>query len=301
MKLSNLQSKRIDCILVWGHGIHYLEDILELIRGHDGFNIIKIEKHVPKNLKKFVKEMYSYDYAPFWHLKEKTKYLNTTKKEVCFIFVENIKPNEDYLDEGEFRHIESLTLKAFKEELRDKFNPYLDGVRTHNHVIHATDSESQTNHMLKYLGYESGVEAIKRSKKIIETPYYLKSASLAKIKSINIDNLYCSVVSGESWDNFDKKTVPIQESPQFLGLTQNMDIYISYIKKYRGGALQEDYNVKRFQELSKSFEYLSPPYENSYVLVSLNDDKYVILDGLHRACYHFIKGNREIKVCQITN
>jgi len=169
-----LVKTRIDSILIWGHGMKNFNNILNDIRANKNFNIIKIQKYKPKNIKKFVKEIYSYDYAPFWHLKAKTKYLMKTSSEVCFIFVENLNPTEDYLDEGSFRHKESMTLKKFKEELRDKYNPYENGKRTHNHVIHATDSENQANHMLHYLGYKEGVKLFDKPTKIVDMPYYLK-------------------------------------------------------------------------------------------------------------------------------
>ena len=167
MNASFLKQTRMDCILIWGHGLEKFNDILNDIGANKNFKILKIQKHKPKSMRLFVKEMYSYDYAPFWHLKAKTKYLLKTEQEVCFIFIKNLDPNEDYFGENLFRHKESLTLKVFKEELRDKYSPYENGERTHNHVIHATDSEAQTEHMLKYLGYEDGVnvlETLKRPK-----------------------------------------------------------------------------------------------------------------------------------------
>ena len=175
MKKTNFINKsRIDSILIWGHGIEYFNDILNDIRANKNFEIQKIQKHRPKSMKSFVKEMYSYDYAPFWHLKAKTKYLLKTPQEVCFIFIKNLNPNEDFLDEGSFRHKESLTLKKFKEELRDKYNPYENDKRTHNHVIHATDSQEQTEHMLYYLGYEEGVDLFESENSFVDLPYYLK-------------------------------------------------------------------------------------------------------------------------------
>ena len=73
--------------------------------------------------------MYAYDYAPFWHLKDKSKYLMGTKNEVCFIFIKNNHPNIDFYGEKNFRHLESKTIKAFKEMIRDKYNSYENGIR----------------------------------------------------------------------------------------------------------------------------------------------------------------------------
>ena len=104
----NLIRSRIDCILVWGHGLKHLEDIIFEIEKNKNFEVLKIIKHIPKSQKKLVKEVYSYDYAPFYHLKNKTKYLMKVDNVVCFIIVKNIIPNEDFYGEGAFRHVESV-------------------------------------------------------------------------------------------------------------------------------------------------------------------------------------------------
>jgi len=293
-------NNRIDSILIWGHGMKYFQNILSDIRENKNLKIIKIQKHKPKSIKKFVKAMYSFDYAPFWHLKSKTKYLIKAPGEVCFIFIENLNPDEDYLDEGSFRHKESMILKAFKESLRDKYNPYENGKRTHNHVIHATDSQEQTNHMLHYLGYKEGVKLFDKPTKIVGMPYYLKGYSKFYFTVLKVEDILCNVIDGESWDNFSSKSVEIEQSPQYVGLTQDMKIYENYIEKYLGGPLQENYNLDRYAKLSDNFEYLKAPYEASFVIVEKVKDKFIILDGLHRACNHISQGHKEMKVCQIS-
>ena len=297
---SILPKSRIDCILIWGHGLGYFNDILNDIRSNKNFEILKIQKHKPKSMKAFVKEIYSYDYAPFWHLKSKTKYLLKTPQEVCFIFLKNLNPNEDYLGENAFRHKESLTLKAFKEELRDKYNPYENGERTHHHVIHATDSQEQAEHMLKYLGHELGAKHFESENKFVDLPYYIKGYTGFEFKTINVGELCCNIIKGKSWDGFSSRTVNLKESPQYRGLNEDMAIYESYIAKYLGGPLQENYNLERYKKVYEDFEYLKEPYQNSFVIVKKTEDKSIILDGVHRACAHIHQGNKEIKVCQIS-
>ena len=296
MKKTNLQGKRIDCVLVWGHGEKYINDILNDIRDNENFEVLKIQKHKPKNIRTFVKEMY---YAPFWHLKAKTKYLLKTKHEVCFIFIKNFYPEEEFLDSGKFRHKESMTLKRFKELLRDKYNPYENGIRTHNHVIHATDSEAQTEHMLKYLGYKEGLDLFTPEHQHLNIPYYLRGFKKFIYKQINTEDLCCKIITGISWEKYSVELVNIKESPQYLGLTKDMKQYENYINKYLGGALQEYYNLDRYEKLYKNFEYLKKPYENSFVLVEKIDETYIILDGVHRACSHLNNKNTTIKICQL--
>jgi len=45
---------------------------------------------------------------------------------------------------------------------------------------------------------------------------------------------------------------------------------------------------------------LSKNFEMSYVIVKkIRGDKYLIVDGLHRASLHLFQGNTKLKVCLI--
>lgn len=290
---------RFDCILIWGHGLLYFDNILNDIKANKNFEILKISRYKPKSIKSFVKEIYSHDYAPVWHLKSKTKYLLSTPREVCFVFVKNLNPNEDYFGNNNFRHKESLTLKYFKEELRDKYNSYEDNKRTHNHVIHATDTQLQTDKILKFIGYKQGIYDFNKENKFLDLPHYIKGANHFKFEMVNVSELYCNIIVGKSWESYITKTMPIKESPQYKGISENMILYENYIKKFLGGPLQENYNLERYKKLIEGFEYLKSPYENSFVVTKKVNDKYIILDGLHRASCHIYIGNKKIKICQI--
>ena len=99
--LSNKVS-RYDFILIWGNGLQYKKDILDIIERTSNLDILKILSHKPKSLKKFVKEVYSYDYAPFQHLKAKTNLAKLwqsvhhaikqlqTKKELLLLIAQNV-------------------------------------------------------------------------------------------------------------------------------------------------------------------------------------------------------------------
>lgn len=292
---------RIDCILIWGHGLPYINEIIDDIRIHNDFNIIKIVKHQPKSIKKLVREIYSFDYAPFWHLKSKTKYLLDTPREVCFIFIENLFPDEDYVDNLNFRHKESLNLKRFKETIRNKFNPKdkIDNSITHYHIIHATDSQEQTHAILKYLGWKDGINTLTKKNQIFGIPNYVDFKDEFNFIEVEISNLYCRIITGESWNNFKVIIKKVIESPQYLGLSKDIKIYEDYINKYIGGPLKEDYSATKFLAYSRDFVYLSPPYDRSYVIVEKVDGKLIILDGLHRASLQLNKDINKMIVCQI--
>jgi hypothetical protein len=176
-KIQNLNKSsvnhRYDYFLIWGNGLRYKNQIIDEIRKDNNFQIVKILHHKPKTIKKLVQAIYSYDYAPFWHLKSKTEYLLKTTPEVEFIFVKNIDPREDYVGEGDFRHVESQTVKHLKETIRDKYNERKDDRRTEEHVVHASDNQEQTDYILRYLGFNEGLNYLTREpNKLIKTKYY---------------------------------------------------------------------------------------------------------------------------------
>jgi len=287
---------RVDVILIWGHGMRYFEDIISDIRSHDEFKILKIIKHKPKSIKKLVKEIYSYDYAPFWHLKGKVRYLLNNENEVCFIFIENKLPNEDYLGVGAFRHKESLTIKKFKEFLRDKYNPYENTVRSHNHIVHATDSQEQTIKILEYLGIENIVD---KENTPLNLPSYLPRIKKYDFIQVDIKDLFSNIATGASWCDFSIETTALKNTPQFIGLSDNMEIYKKYISTFLGGPLTENYSLDRYDKLKDCFSYLEYPYEISFIVVKQVNKKLIILDGLHRACILSYQNKNKIKVCRI--
>ena len=283
--------KRIDYFIIWGHGLQFTNQILNIIRAHSHLNIIKVIAHRPKTIKKLVKYVYSYDYAPLNHLKGKTRYLMCTPKQVLFIFAENDSPDEDYFGEGRFRHIESKTIKQFKEEIRNKFNPRENGKRTEHHVIHASDNEKQSHFILKYLGF-NGLDYLKSKTTVFELPYYFSGSNFFKIKQLLPEHLMCRIAVGNKF-NYEIKTVKICESPQYKALFEDKKIYQEYIDNFLGGPLTDDYSLEKYLKLANSFEYLKKPYENKYIATRrLQNGSYVIADGLHRAtimCYHKVK------------
>jgi len=276
-------NERYDYILIWGHGLVYVHEILSMIREDLNFEIKKIIYHKPKSVRKIIDIIYSYDYAPIEHLKYKTKYLELTSNEVIFIFIENKKPTVDLLGEGAFRHEESLTLKDIKEAIRNKYNPYKDGIRTEDHVVHASDNELQTDYILRYLGFHEGINIFNDKNKFISCPNYMNQVSHFIIKEINISSLVCNMATGLNRYNFAIKMTNLQESPHYKGLSEDIDIYKNYIDKFLGGPLTEDYYPEKFITLSKKFRYLEEGYSDSYVLVRKHEGKFLILDGLHRA------------------
>ena len=282
---------RIDYIMIWGHGLKYRDEIIEKIRSHKDLRIIKTLYHRPSTVRRLVKAVYSYDYAPLRHLKSKTRYLMRTSKEALFIFIENHNPAEDFFGKGIFRHFESTALKQLKEEIRNKYNERIDGKRTEDHVIHASDNELQTHMILKYLGL-GGLQWLKKRHSILEVPFYVKECREFVIKNVPIESLVCNIADGDPDNPRKRKCISIRQSPHYFALTGNHCIYQEYIDRFFRREFADYYSLERFQKLADNFEYLAAPYSTHYIAVrQLNDGRFRIIDGLHRAaimCYEGI-------------
>ena len=185
-----LNDQRYDCIIIWGHGLCHTNDILEMIRSVDGFDIVRIIRFFPSNIKTFVNKVYSYDYAPISHLKSKIKYLDSVKPEVLCVVINNMSPSVDILGKGDFRHKESLKLKQLKTSIRKRFNPYAYGEMSHEHVIHATYNEEQTFHILNAVG-ETDLKYSDRVS-LFSVHHFLGKPSAYNIKELSYEQLFCS-------------------------------------------------------------------------------------------------------------
>lgn len=291
------KDSRFDSIIIWGHGLSHLEDILTMIREVNSFDIVRIIKYKPSSMKKFIRKVYSYDYAPLAHLKSKIKYLEKVDPTLVCVVINNKSPNVDILGEGNFRHKESLTLKRLKTEIRERFNPYEDGEMTHDHVIHATDNEEQTHHILNAIA-DIKIEKYYQTN-LYSVPFFLGPQSSYEIKELPFEFLLCGQAKGDS-DNFKIEQVPVKQSVQYKALCNEEDEYRAYINKYLGSALKADHGVNNYLSLKDGFEYLSAGHASSFVTVKkLSEERYLIMDGLHRAALHLSNDFDKIKVCII--
>ena len=288
---------RIDGFIVWSHGFKYLNEILEIIRSNNFLEIVLIEKYVTKNMSQLVNNIYSHDYAPIIHLQAKIKYLKKLKPEIMFIFVKNNNPDIDFFGENSFRHLESKSINRTKKQIRNNFNPKdRDGHITHDHIIHATDNESQANTLLKLIGYKNGVNKFYKINNIISAPYYITEPKRFSIININFKKLFCKNAA-ESKDEYKLTTIPIIDSIQYKSLLDEK-IYKKYIENFRGTVLKEDYTYNRFLNLKRKFKYLDESNKNNFIIVKkIKNDNFIILDGLHRAALHLHSGNNSISSC----
>jgi len=295
-----LRRERYDYFIIWGHGLKYKDVILDIIRNTENITIVRIVKHKPKSIRHLVKVVYSYDYAPLYHLKKKTRYLVTTAPKVLFVFLHNTDARQIYRGKGDFRHIECERIKRIKEEIRDKLNERKNDRRTEDHVVHASDNESQVDYILKYLGFKDGVGRLKNvPNPNLSLPYYIHKFDKFAIQCVNSSKLRCNILNGTK-ESFSKEAIEIDQTPHSLCLTGNTRAYKEYLNKFMGWALTCDYSVEKLMELSQNFTYLEPPYATSYILTKeFKPNQYLILDGVHRAAVLRFRGINSFPVAVI--
>lgn len=288
---------RYDLFVIWANGIKYINEIIERIEAEGSFDIILVQEYKPKSMKSFISHVYDFEYAPKIHLVSKTRYLNKLKHEVIYILVKNYNPDEVLMGEGRFQHIESRTIKQFKEVIRNEFNEYVEGKRTENHVIHATDNEQQTDSILKYLRNKGGLIEF-QTRQILDIPFHIGKINDFEIISVDIEKLYARILIERG-----NILVPIKETPQYVSITKGNDEYQKYLNKYQYKRLTKTFRKDKLDKLYETITLDSYIQYGNYIIVREigKDRKLLIADGVHRCAALLAKGYREIPVVKELN
>lgn len=275
------KKERYDFLLIWGHGLQYKEDIIKIINETKDFEVLQIFSHTPESIEALISEIYSYDYAPKEHLITKTEYLLTVPKESVFIFVKNKDAQESVVGTGEFSHIECSRMKELKEKIRNLYNPRIGDKRSEYHVVHASDNEYQTDKILKYLGFQEGLNILtKKSNYILDAPYHLGQFSKFEIRRVAHEDIYCSIWNEEGND---KVMVHIDETPHFKMLNGDPDAYINYKKKH-AKYFTDNHTPENLMKLNEKLKYADNEFAGNYIVTKeIDSNKYIIIDGVHRA------------------
>lgn len=289
--MSSAKKERIDYFMIWGHGLRYTREILDIIRKHKDFEIISIMKKSLDDVSKFVDDVYSCDTYPLEHLIAKTRYLLKTKPKILFILVRNTNPQEKLAGSGAFRGVQCQTVKAIKEQIRNKFNPRVKNKRTEHHVLHASDYESQVEHVLGVLKLPSLKFYTREPNSDLDVPYHIKPFSNYQIKEVDINELYANIVG--------IGVIPIVETPHYKYLAGDKACYQAYHSKYFGKQLKEDHFPEAYDLMVKNFkyDYITKKGKRSLILTkTFGVNKYRILDGVHRAAILKFQGIKNIVI-----
>ena len=252
---------RVDSFIIWGHGIKYIREIMKTLRAN--FEIITIRRFEIKDMPSFIDDIYSCDTYPISHLRAKNIYLMSVPKEIIFVLVRNSDVREREAGSGDFRGVQCEHVIEVKSEIRGRFNP-----QPHNHVIHGTDYESQTEHILKVLGMKD-VNYYTKNK-----PYHLAFA-IRELIMVEIDSLRANILN--------KGLVKIQDTPHYAYLKGDKKTYEDYFFKHMGRGLNEDHFPEAFDLLIS---------KKSYEPIIISGGR--ILDGVHRAAIMKSRGLNKI-------
>ncbi|MEO0475282.1 MAG: hypothetical protein AAF085_04810 [Planctomycetota bacterium] len=274
---------RHDVLIIWGHGLPDLDGVLEMVRATPGFHIRRVLLRDIDDMPRFVRSVYNFDYAPYRHLIDKTKYLLSTPPRAAFIVLENTDPEEHTVGNGRFAHTECRRMTKLKRAIRERFNPTVEGGSSEHHVVHGTDHIGQTLATINLLGYRKISELIRDTPAILKTPDHLPPRKQWTLQRIEVSSVYARIASmpGEQPPH---RVMPIGQTPHALHLAGEHEPYEQYWQTHRGSRLQEDHAPQAFDHLAKQFDYLGESHPESYLLLEpLDDGRYVLLDGVHRA------------------
>ena len=116
--MRSLLDRRLDYFILWKNGHDYLLDILDLI-DNDKFEIFNIKKIKTKNISKFIRLIYSHDYAPLFHLKGKLNYLKKINNDFIYLICVINYNSQEFLSENNgYKHIESLSMNRIKKNYK---------------------------------------------------------------------------------------------------------------------------------------------------------------------------------------
>lgn len=289
---------RHDALIIWGHGLPDLDRVLDLVRSTPGFKIRRILLRDIEDMPRFVRSVYNFDYAPYRHLIDKTRYLLSVPPRAAFIFIDNIEPQEHTVGKGRFAHTECEKMTALKRAIREQFNPSVDGKPSEHHIVHGTDHAGQTLATLKLLGFRGIDELTTAKSAILDTPDHLPPHKQWTLKPIDLSKVYARIATAPGSDA-PHHVMPIDQTPHALHLAGDTEAYEHYWQTHRGTRLKEDHAPQAFEQLREQFDYLGTDYPDSYLLVEpMDDERYILLDGVHRAAILRAQGIDQVIAAQ---
>ena len=144
-----IRTYRYDFYLIWNHGMKNLDKIRNIICENKSLTICKEFQQNVGNITAFIKTLYILDVKNKKHIESKTKYLLHEPPNIHIFIIRNIsKTPEESLNETKWKVREQFNPR-FKD-LTHHPHPRLPAGITHNHVIHGSDTEEETMHILKH-------------------------------------------------------------------------------------------------------------------------------------------------------
>lgn len=285
---------RLDFGIVWGHGMKYIDGILDVLDKYKDLELIYFREYIPNDFDRFISEIYSLDTVPLEHLRAKNAYLNNIEKKVYIMLIKNKKPEPVIVGEGEFMHEQCMLINRFKWHVRELFNPVIDGERSEHHMIHCSDYPSQTDKFLSIYNMGSIYDWLfSKTPGQPLLPYHLEEIRDMTIKTIDGDDLMVNLFNEKK----KKITVPIKKSPHYKYVAGDKGEYIKYWEGWKGKSLTEDHRPAKFDKLIDWFDM--EKYREMFKYIIINDG--IIVDGVHRASILLCRGQKLFPVLEIND
>lgn len=293
--------------IVWNHGFKYIEKILDIIRDHPDIKIQRIFRKKIDSIDKFINHIYkSYQNQNF--IQTKKNYLKQVGKYIYIVFIRDI--NTEYIFKNDCKYSHNGTyLKWYIRLLFNPKNKDIDNniineelintcIRdskkcpnwlTHNHVIHSSDIEEETDLVKEYF-------KLKNLWYNLTGNQYLNKKK--EIKEILISDIVCNIADTDC--KTIKESIKIVDTPHYKYLLGNYkEEYDKYILSNLGKIITCDNFSGSYDKLIKNFDY-GKVIENEPSLITCKYipkiKKYLIVDGLHRSCILINNNYEKIKV-----
>lgn len=292
---------RYDFFTIWGNGLNHIDEILDILRSESSLEILRIERRQIKNMRKFVFRLYACDSIPIEHLRAKLQYLDNVAPEIILIFVRNNNPQEEPTGTGRFRKVQCQNISRIKWNIRGLFNPRIDGQRTEEHVIHASDSEEQVDYCLRLIGNQQGIQylAAERSNLPFNKPYHIDRPDVFTFRTIEMSELRANILTDLSDSDVKVALVKIEQTPHYQALKNGSEVYSNYLKRFRYTSLTDNHSLNSLRRMSFLTEQQIKSFDP--VIVTPDNGHYRIIDGVHRAAVAAFRGLDRIKCVEVPN
>ena len=279
--------------VIWPNAELMKSEILNLI--NERFEIVRIISIKNNQLSNLINCCYQFNIYEFIHILNKTKYLKDFpgKFESNIIIVADTNPKHKLIH-STIRKDYALNTNFYelKWNIRRKFNnTNINKKLTHDHVVHSTDNELQVKTLLKYFDSQLywNLNLISKTNNILESKSKIARGCLPEINTKNIKKINfqllkafkANIIYGNRWQE-KTHTFYIEETPHYAFLNGSINIYKNYVQKYQGTKLKCFYSERKYIKLIKKF--IAKEINGYPILVKKNNQDYLIIDGLHRAC-----------------
>lgn len=150
---------RYEYFIIWANGFHVEDKIMKILENEPRLEIVETEKIDVDDLEKFIFALYEPDSVKGDVLKEKVAHLLRDESKLRYVFLKHRQPDLISFggkDGGEIFY-RSRCYQNLKMAIRELFNRRINGKMTMENVVHASDNETQVDHILKLLGKAEGL------------------------------------------------------------------------------------------------------------------------------------------------